>query len=325
LLARENNDHQFTYFGELRAEGIKPETAKLLREANFTEVEIGLQSVDPLTQDLMDRRNNMKAFERGVAALLDAGIDVKVDLIIGLPGDTVASVRRGFDYLATNQLFSSTQVFNLAILPGTAFRAEAEQLGLQFQPRPPYYVLETPTLTSSDLYTLMGDAQDVFQTEWDPFPEPKLEFQADNGPIECVRVDYDSMPNAILPEPQHRAQALTLWFQGSHLDQAAAQMQRTIEQVLSDCPHSTLQIILEPRRDGCGLSASTIDKLLAACYQHPNYLDRYYSLNPMGLLGSKRALVMLDSDSDMELDQAWLAEIEEVATIIEVAEEREAS
>ncbi|HUP81973.1 MAG TPA: radical SAM protein, partial [Pirellula sp.] len=123
LLARENHDQQFTYFGELRAEGIKPETAKLLRAANFTEVEIGLQSIDPTTQDLMDRRNNLKAFERGVTALMDAGIRVKVDLIIGLPGDTVASVRRGFEYLSTNKLFTSTQVFNLAILPGTAFRS----------------------------------------------------------------------------------------------------------------------------------------------------------------------------------------------------------
>lgn len=34
LLARENQGQQFTYFGELRAEGIKAETAKLLREAN---------------------------------------------------------------------------------------------------------------------------------------------------------------------------------------------------------------------------------------------------------------------------------------------------
>ena len=146
MLERENHNQQFTYFGELRAEGIKPETAKLLRVANFTEVEIGLQSIDPTTQGLMDRRNNMKAFEKGVAALMDAGIRVKVDLFIGLPGDTVASVRRGFEYLATNKLYTSTQVFNLAILPGTAFRSEAEQLGLRFQPRPPYYVLETPTL-----------------------------------------------------------------------------------------------------------------------------------------------------------------------------------
>src|SRR5262249_45136247 len=58
LLADCNPERQFRYFGELRAEGIGPRTARLLREANFTEVEIGLQSLDPLAQELMDRKNN---------------------------------------------------------------------------------------------------------------------------------------------------------------------------------------------------------------------------------------------------------------------------
>ena len=42
LLAEHNPDRRFTYFGELRAEGIHAETARLLKEANFSEVEIGL-------------------------------------------------------------------------------------------------------------------------------------------------------------------------------------------------------------------------------------------------------------------------------------------
>ena len=65
LLSLCNPQRQFTYFGELRAEGITPEVAQLLREANFAEVEIGLQSIDPLAMELMDRHNNLKAFERG--------------------------------------------------------------------------------------------------------------------------------------------------------------------------------------------------------------------------------------------------------------------
>ncbi len=178
LLARENPDKQFTYFGELRAEGIKESTAKLLKQANFSEVEIGLQSIDPLAMDLMDRKNNMKAFERGVKSLLDVGIDVKVDLIIGLPGDTMESVRRGLDYLHANRFFSSIQVFNLAILPGTAFRSEAAQLGLEFQPRTPYYVMRTPTLDLAQMSELMTEAQELFDIEFDPWEEPVLEFAA---------------------------------------------------------------------------------------------------------------------------------------------------
>jgi radical SAM superfamily enzyme YgiQ (UPF0313 family) len=315
LLARENHDKQFTYFGELRAEGIKPETAQLLRDANFTEVEIGLQSIDPTTQGLMDRRNNMKAFERGVSALMDAGIRVKVDLIIGLPGDTVASVRRGFDYLASNKLFTSTQVFNLAILPGTAFRSEAEELGLRFQDRPPYYVLETPTLTSTDLYDLMADAQEVFETEWDPFPEPKLQFDESSEQIECLRIDLDQN-RFELPSAEKRAQALTLWFKSQRLNEHVDEMQSVISKILDDCPHSTLQVILEPLGDPTQVTSECVEPLLATCYQRPNYLDRYYSLNPQGLLGSKRVLVVVDGETMDDLDEEWADAIEETATLV---------
>src|SRR5262245_23895005 len=172
LLADCNPERQFTYFGELRAEGINARTARLLRAANFSDVEIGLQSIDPVAQELMDRKNNLKAFERGVRALRDEGIRVKVDLIIGLPGDTRDSIRRSMHYLRDSGLYDETQVFNLAVLPGTAFRHEAPELGLEYQPRPPYYVLKTPTLELADLYSLMDDAEELFDTEFDPLPEP---------------------------------------------------------------------------------------------------------------------------------------------------------
>ncbi|HEY1192165.1 MAG TPA: radical SAM protein, partial [Gemmata sp.] len=146
LLAQGNPGRRLKYFGELRAEGITPEIASLLAEAGFTEVEVGLQSVERDTMALMDRKNNLKAFEKGVRALMGAGISVTVDLIVGLPGDTEESVRRGFRYLRDGGLYSRAQVFNLAVLPGTAFRHEARELGLAYQPRPPYYVLKTPTL-----------------------------------------------------------------------------------------------------------------------------------------------------------------------------------
>ena len=174
LFARCNPDRQFTYFGELRAEGITPEVARLLYEAGFDEVEIGLQSIDPLAMQLMDRHNNLKAFERGARAMLDLGIKVKVDLIIGLPGDTVDSVRRGIDYIHQSGLYSQVQVFNLAVLPGTSFRQEAEQLGLNYQDRPPYYVLQTPTLSTQQMYDLLAEAEDTFETEFDPLPDISL-------------------------------------------------------------------------------------------------------------------------------------------------------
>ena len=110
----------------------------------------------------MGRHVSLEAFERGARAMLDEGIRVRVDLILGLPGDTVDSVRRGLEYLDRVRPFSELQVFNLSVLPGTAFRQTAGELGLEYQPRPPYYVLKTPTLDLEDLYGLMEEAQDVW-------------------------------------------------------------------------------------------------------------------------------------------------------------------
>ena len=324
VLARENPDNQFTYFGELRSEGIREETARLLRQANFTEVEIGLQSIDPEAQALMDRRNNMKAFERGVQSLLDAGLKVKVDLIIGLPGDTLASVRRGFDYLASSNLFSTVQVFNLAILPGTAFRQEASSLGLQFQPKPPYYVYETPTLDTQDLYDLMAEAQEIFQSEWDAFPQPRLSFDQPSRVRELVHIDLDRLASGsiaeqvaeILPPAEHRAQAMTVWFFGSEFSSRRSFMRQVLVQLLTECPHSSVQIVLEPTSDPRQVSSQIVDCLLNACYEHPNYLDRYYSLNPGGLLGSKRVLICLRAEVRSQIDREWLDRVGESCTIV---------
>lgn len=341
LLAACNPGRQFEYFGELRSEGINEEIARLLAEANFTEVEIGLQSVDPLAQELMDRKNNMKAFERGVKAMRDAGIRVKVDLIIGLPGDTVASIRRGMHYLKDCGLYDLVQVFNLAILPGTAFRQEAEQLGLQFQPVPPYYVLNTPTLQLADFYQLMAEAQEIFETEFDPLPEPMIpELDGDEstpnelGLYETWRTDFDTLADASagdsgmtgqgsgsnstppLPPPAQRTQAFTLWFQGNSLSQQRTAVTATIAACLNDNPHSTLQIVLEPREHAAEITPEFLDDLLRVCYQTNSYLDRFYSMAPGRRKGAKRLVLLLSWSVRDNLGIDWIDSRGEYADIV---------
>ncbi len=331
LLARENPDRQFTYFGELRAEGITPQTARLLREANFTEVEVGLQSVDPLAMDLMDRKNNLRAFERGVQAMLDAGIEVKIDLIIGLPGDTAESVRRGYRYLVDRGLYTRIQVFQLAILPGTAFRQEAPQLGLRYQDRTPYYVLETPTLDLATMHELMAEAQDVFDTEFDPLPPPVLpEFSLVGESNVCPHdilpewnnrayFDLDFWDGAVLTglgSPANRTQAFTLWLRSANLDAQAPQVAKIVRQVLSDNPHTTLQVILDPA--GCPerLSAGTHETLLQEFYREPSYLDRFYSIAPGAPKGAKRIIIALPEEDADRLPEAWHEAMAEYASVV---------
>jgi radical SAM superfamily enzyme YgiQ (UPF0313 family) len=369
LLARCNPERQFTYFGELRAEGITPEVARLLYEAGFDEVEIGLQSIDPLAMQLMDRHNNLRAFERGARAMLDLGIKVKVDLIIGLPGDTVDSVRRGIEYVRNSGLYSQVQVFNLAVLPGTSFRQEAEQLGLIYQDRPPYYVLETPTLSTEQMYDLMAEAEDAFETEFDPLPEVQwpvvggqwpageprpsgsgadLELEVQDsvckagdgiagGAPKCLAttlcIDLDNDDNPTLPSAANRAQVFTLWLRSSDFTAHRKRAVEYVDQILAANPFTTLQIVLEPTGDPRRLNVQTCESILRAAFRQPTYLDRFYSVQPGRTKGAKRLIVALPPDASRADEKwsspsspspEWLANLEEIATIVTLNDPRTA-
>lgn len=332
LLAACNPDRQFTYFGELRAEGINSSSARLLREANFTEVEIGLQSVDPLAQELMDRKNNLKAFERGVRAIRNEGLKVKVDLIIGLPGDTRDSIRRSLHFLRESGLYDEVQVFNLAVLPGTAFRQEAPQLGLEFQPRPPYYVLQTPTLDLADLYSLMQEAEDLFDTEFDPLPAPCFSLPEQRRadpltsvpvanaalitPVNAWQVDLDVLPEPVdFPAAAARSQAFLLWLRAADFRHHAETVLRMIDRLLTENPHTTLQVVLEPV-GGCSVTPQFLADLQQVCYRRTTYLDRFYSILPGTMKGSKRLVVLLEGEERERLDRDRTAAIGEFATIV---------
>jgi len=315
LLARHNHGGQWTCFGELRAEGIDASQAKLLREANFTEVEIGLQTLDPRAQELMGRKVQREAFERGAKALLDAGIKVRVDLILGLPGDTPDSIRRNLDHLTRSKLYSAVQVFNLSILPGTAFRRDAERLGLIYQPRPPYYVLETPTLSLEEICALMDEAQEAFQLEFDPLAPPRPEPLADaEGMVRVARVDLDGEGHD-MPPPERRALAFTLALRSRDFDRQRHRAAELIRRVVDENPYTSLDVLLEPADDPAHLTLRALAELLEACFSSSSYLDLYYSMQPNRLLAAKRLVAVLPLGSRERLSPAWIEQASELATL----------
>jgi radical SAM superfamily enzyme YgiQ (UPF0313 family) len=319
LLADGNIGQGFCYFGELRAEGITADNAALLRQANFTEVEVGLQSIEPQAMTRMDRKNNLRAFERGVRAMLSEGIKVKVDLIVGLPGDTVESVRRGLHYVRDEGLASDIQVFHLSVLPGTSFRHEAAELGLRFQSRPPYYVLQTPTLDSADIIGLLGEAQELFELEFDALPPPLLMLGKSDGLSRTWYVDLDAFPEA--PPPRPLAQTFTLWLRSSNFTAQRNVVTSLLRRLLRDNPFTTLQVVLEPKSSDAAAARSSFDPevaalLLAACQEQPTYLDKYYAMHPGTPHSAKRLIVLLPFALRRQLPTAWLTSWSEVATLV---------
>ncbi len=333
LLAQHNSGRQWTCFGELRAEGIDAHKARLLREAGFTEVEVGLQSLDDRAQRLMGRKVNRKAFERGVKAMLDEGLKVRVDLILGLPGDTPDSVRRNIDYLHGSKLYSEIQVFNLSVLPGTAFRREAAQLGLEFQSRPPYYAIQTPTLGLEQLYELMEEVQEAFGLEFDPWPPPTLpdpasadrmasaDVHGSGGSAQLdqlysqVVIDLDGT-TVKLPEAEKRALAFSLLLRSRQFEAKSQQAALLVREVLDANPHTSLDVLIAPIGSRIHHFRSFLDLLSAECFRTTSYLDLYYSLHPNPLAGAKRLVVVFSLDYRNNISSPEIDRIAQHAKIL---------
>ncbi|HEV3023631.1 MAG TPA: hypothetical protein VGX76_14250, partial [Pirellulales bacterium] len=233
------------------------------------------------------------------------------------PGDTVDSVRRGLDCLCSNRLYSSVQVFNLSVLPGTAFRQEAQALGLTFQPRPPYYVLGTPTLRLEDCYDLMREAEERLGIEYDPLPAPALDFAGDAAG-HCVRVDCDDdgPPTDGWPACSQRMQCLTLWLRSRDFHAYRARAADAIEQLLADNPFTTLQVVFEPTGDPRRLSAATLEACARACFRRPTYLDRFYAVQPGGPKAAKRLVVAAPREWRQGVGREWIDLVGEYGTLV---------
>ena len=132
------------------------------------------------------------------------------------------------------------------MLPGTAFRQEAAQLGLKYQPRPPYYVLSTPTLGREDLYGLMQEAQDLFEIEFDAQPPPVLDFAERREPSARLARGPGRARAARRRRRRSRDQAFTLWLRSAHFERNGREAAALIRQLLADNPFTTLQVVLEP-------------------------------------------------------------------------------
>jgi len=329
LLAEGNPDRRFRFFGELRAEGIRDSTAEWLRRAHFTEVEVGLQSLDPEVGSLMGRHTNRRALEEGLRALLGAGIAVRLDLILGLPGQTADSFRRTLDQVLQAKLFSTVQVFYLSVLPGTEFRQNAHRLGLRYQPRPPYYVLHTPSMSLDEMYDVMAEAQEALGVEFDP-AGPSLEPRAPRpravlphassphrpeSPVWSATVALDGSP-AGLPPAADRAAAFSLHLRATDFDARRHEAAGLVRQLVADNPHGTLEVVLEAAHNPRSVTPRALAALQAACFSFTNYSDRFYSLHPNRVLLSKRLVVEVRADQRPLLGQAWIDQTGQYAAIV---------
>lgn len=136
---------------EVFAELLNERTLKYLQP--FTIFDVGLQSIHPPVLRNIHRPYHREKFIKGVGLLKQLNRQVNIYLIMGLPGETPITYLQGVRFavsLDPSYLFLN----QLCVLNGTELRERAEELGLIYERRASYHIIETPDMTSDEIRRL---------------------------------------------------------------------------------------------------------------------------------------------------------------------------
>ncbi|ARD49139.1 B12-binding domain-containing radical SAM protein [Sporosarcina sp. P33] len=153
---------------EITGDIMRPEVIQFLNEeapAGLFRFEIGVQSTNDLTNELVKRRQNFSKLSRTVTMLKEGGkIAQHLDLIAGLPEEDYASFRDTF-----NEVFAlrpeELQLGFLKLLRGTGLRIQAEQYGYRYIDIAPYEIVSNNVLSFDDMLKIK-QTEDILEKYW---------------------------------------------------------------------------------------------------------------------------------------------------------------
>ncbi|QPC46129.1 B12-binding domain-containing radical SAM protein [Mangrovibacillus cuniculi] len=153
---------------EITADIMRPEVINFLNEnapKGLFRFEIGVQSTNDHTNELVERKQNWNKLVRTVTMVRDGGkIDQHLDLIAGLPEEPYDSFRKTF-----NDVFAlgpeELQLGFLKLLRGTGLRIRSEQYGYTYMDRAPYEMLSNNVLTFDEIIAIK-QVEDVLEKYW---------------------------------------------------------------------------------------------------------------------------------------------------------------
>ncbi|TMW71516.1 B12-binding domain-containing radical SAM protein [Alteribacter natronophilus] len=153
---------------EITADIMRPEVLSFLNEnapPGIFRFEIGVQSTNDDTNDLIKRRQNFKKLARTVTMVREGGkIDQHLDLIAGLPEEDYESFKTTF-----NDVFAlrpeELQLGFLKMLRGTGMRAMADQYNYKYMDHAPYEILSNSVL-SFDEVVRIKQVEDILEKYW---------------------------------------------------------------------------------------------------------------------------------------------------------------
>jgi anaerobic magnesium-protoporphyrin IX monomethyl ester cyclase len=153
---------------EITADIMRPEVIEFLNNhapAGLFRFEIGVQSTNDYTNELVMRKQNFEKLKRTVMMVKEGGkIDQHLDLIAGLPEENYDSFKKTF-----NDVFAmrpeELQLGFLKMLRGTGVRLRAKEQNYIYMDHSPYEILGNNVLPFSDIIRIK-QVEDVLEKYW---------------------------------------------------------------------------------------------------------------------------------------------------------------
>lgn len=133
-----------------RPEFLTDELLDLMPKANIVWVQIGLQAIHQDSRYLMGSGASQDDYKRIAEKLFQMGILLQLDVIVGLPNDTLEYFKKTFDFALTLRP-SNLQIKQLYRNPNTLFDLHPEKYGLRTEARNHFF--HVPFFTDSDTFS----------------------------------------------------------------------------------------------------------------------------------------------------------------------------
>lgn len=302
-IARLNKNHDIVFFAEIKADSITATVANLLAQANVKQIEIGIQSTDPEVLRTIGRASNTEQVMRGIHLLAEHGINTTLDVMCGLPKQTLDDVKNTIKQLVRVP-GGNVQLLHTLLIPGSDLRRKPTQYGLVSQTRPPYRVLSTPTMNCDDMLSADEFLVKLSKARQD---SPAQRFVGRNLPDlfeEKINIDLNNAKNTRRIQGDKNRRAVLLRDDDLFVKRDA--VAAVIRTALRTEPDITWQFVLCPSHEE---PLDLVDMMADVIDEFPeHFLDRLHVRKDRKHRVARRVFIKLRRRYGY--DPEWVSEIE---------------
>lgn len=300
-LCRLNSKGTLRFFAEVQADLLTPGQIRGLAEAGFSELEAGVQTLDPRVLKRIRRPVRLVPLESNLHLMAHEGIRVTIDLMYGLPGQTLQEVKRSLNW-AWQFKGANVQCLQTLLLPGTDLRAERKRWDMEADDRPPYGVRSTSTLLQEDIRAIEDFMHK--KSSLDCMTEKFVGATLPDLFKERIFLDLtgEHFPDQIPGVTSRRA----LIFKAPSLFAHRKQVIAVIRKAIASEPNMLWQFVLQPEQEE---PLDLLDALIEEIEKAPSlWTDRFASVAGWDRIASRRIFILLSGHGAYSRSWAKAAE-----------------